>query len=288
MQTASTDTLATFVNAATPAMDKLAMVHACLRASVGTSVLLAMPSSKCRVDILAPVILCARIDENDYILGIASSMSAAVSLSTLLQVVDLLTRILICPFQCIRVLQLGQDASGFVLRHASMPSEAYTHVVKLMPGMILEQPMTWAESLSMPRNLDKAYGLDVDTLSRLAATLPTLFSWHYPSVEDVVSAICARACLLYRICHQRPLSLPRPSTAGWLHSGLHEEDALCCLPGGQRAAAHTDDSLAEQPDPRAGQLGAHRAARSHDGVGVHNRQAPLLRSAVPRHQHRPT
>ena len=74
-----------------------------------------------------------------------------------------------------------------MLRHASMPGEAYTHVVKLMPGMVLEQPMTWTESLSMPRNLDKAYGLDVDTLSRLSKTLPALLSWHYPSKEDAVS-----------------------------------------------------------------------------------------------------
>ena len=79
MQTTSPDNLSKFVNAATPAMDKLSIVHACLKASVGTSVLLALPSSKCLVTPLCPVILCAKIDENDYIMGIASSMSSAVS-----------------------------------------------------------------------------------------------------------------------------------------------------------------------------------------------------------------
>lgn len=85
-------------------------------------------------------------------------------------------------------LQIAQTSPDFVMHHASMPQEAFACVLKLMPGMVLEQPMTWVESMTMPRNLDKAYGMDGDVLERLSMTIPNLLSWHYTSREDVVSA----------------------------------------------------------------------------------------------------
>lgn len=77
MQT-SPDNIAKFADAATPAMDKLEMLHTNLRASVDAQLMLALPSTKCLVEALSPIIICARIDDTDYVLGIASSLSCSV------------------------------------------------------------------------------------------------------------------------------------------------------------------------------------------------------------------
>ena len=76
----------------------------------------------------------------------------------------------------------------FPLLHPTLMPREQAFVVKVAIMCALEAPITWRESMRMPRQLDTVFGVDDRAREMLADATGDAMQFYYPEMEDTQSA----------------------------------------------------------------------------------------------------
>lgn len=153
LQVGSEFELADFRAPGTGDAAKRAIVHACIKRAVDVPVFLTLPASITEINTFSPVILAV----DDAVLGVALSMCSSCSSSSY---------------------------PDFPLIHPALPMEEQAYFIKVMVMCALESPITWLESLTMPRKLDMAFGVDAHARELLGTQADKILAYFYPALEE--------------------------------------------------------------------------------------------------------
>ena len=157
VQFASDSELADFTApGATPDVSRT-IVHACVKRAVDAPAFLTLPASKAEISVFSPIILAV----DDAVVGVALAMSNAM------------------PISCV---------PDFPLLHPTLMPREQAFVVKVAIMCALEAPITWRESMRMPRQLDTVFGVDDRAREMLADATGDAMQFYYPEMEDTQSA----------------------------------------------------------------------------------------------------
>jgi hypothetical protein len=155
--------IATFTDVATTEDAKLRILHAAFVVLVDKPTMITMPVNAMPIPMASIVVICAMVDRVPHVVALVNSTSETVRQ----------------PW--------GTDfAIGHVTVSGTMDA---AFVFQSVPMMVLDQPMTWSETLALPRALDTVYGLNTTTRSELSSKLCDILATVYIGIESPVGPV---------------------------------------------------------------------------------------------------